>query len=37
MSALANVIAAIDQGNYEEARQWFTNPGLLDMMKKNHP
>jgi hypothetical protein len=37
-SALAHVIAAIDLGNYEEARQWFTNPGLLDVNEKNtHP
>lgn len=37
-SALAHVIAAIDWGNYEEARQWFTNPGLLDVNEKNtHP
>ncbi|EAO6358540.1 hypothetical protein FCF58_14045 [Salmonella enterica] len=30
MSSLAHVIAAIDIGNYAEARNWFNNPGLLD-------
>lgn len=35
MSALAHVMAAIDIGNYEEARNWFNNPGLLDDNEKN--
>lgn len=34
MSALAHVMAAIDIGNYAEARSWFNNPGLLDDNEK---
>lgn len=38
MSALAHVIAAIDIGNYSEARNWFQNPSLLDENERNtHP
>lgn len=32
--SLAHVIAAIDIGNYAEAREWFKNPGLLDDNEK---
>ncbi|HEI8723375.1 hypothetical protein [Serratia marcescens] len=35
MNALAHVMAAIDIGNYEEARKWFQNPNLLDINEKN--
>ncbi|MHA6636750.1 hypothetical protein ACX3OY_23535 [Citrobacter farmeri] len=34
MSSLAHVMAAIDIGNYAEARNWFNNPGLLDDTEK---
>ncbi|WJT05471.1 hypothetical protein ACEPWQ_24945 (plasmid) [Leclercia adecarboxylata] len=34
MSSLAHVIAAIDIGNYAEARNWFNNPELLDDTEK---
>lgn len=34
MSSLAHVMAAIDIGNYAEARSWFNNPGLLDDNEK---
>lgn len=35
MSSLAHVMAAIDIGNYAEARNWFNNPGLLDDNEKH--
>ncbi|EHA0636346.1 hypothetical protein JJT54_004462 [Salmonella enterica] len=34
MNSLAHVVAAIDIGNYDEARKWFHNPSLLDENEK---
>ncbi|MBD0847100.1 MULTISPECIES: hypothetical protein [Pectobacterium] len=34
MNSLAHVMAAIDIGNYAEARAWFQNPNYLDENEK---
>ena len=37
MSVIAHVIAAVDIGNYDEARNWFHNPRQLVDNLKNLP